>query len=260
MRKHWDGLWYCFSENNEMVCGSVYPACRPAYPSVFDCISTETGRQYGCTPVFLKIQTQSFKKVCKSWREQMQVRCQRIYRRALVGSYRSLTFAYFKPFLGLKCTAGPDWSKKFVEPMNFDFASKLYGSWPSSYTAGLNSKLLVISGCMNRRRGGRMHETKETNSDQRTSVQERTRQHQRKQHGALFLEQVFCGLWWRTTFADVNKIKSSECSASVYLKMWVHTLFLQDEREKNWPLTLFCFDWLVVHPQKNLIKNLKIWT
>ena len=31
----------------------------------------------------------------------------------LMGSYRSLTFAYFKPFPGLKYTAGPDWSKKF---------------------------------------------------------------------------------------------------------------------------------------------------
>ena len=39
-------------------------------------------------------------------------------------SYRSLTFAYFKPFLGLKCTAGLDWSKKFFKPMNMDFAFK----------------------------------------------------------------------------------------------------------------------------------------
>ena len=35
-------------------------------------------------------------------------------------SYRSLTFAYFKPFLGL--------NYKFVKPVNIDFASKLYGS------------------------------------------------------------------------------------------------------------------------------------
>ena len=49
-------------------------------------------------------------------------------RSGLMGSYRSLTFVYFKPFLGLKYTAGPDWSKKFVKPMNIDFASKLYGS------------------------------------------------------------------------------------------------------------------------------------
>ena len=34
-------------------------------------------------------------------------------------------------------------------------------------------------------------------------------------HGALFLENVFCGPRSRTTFEDVNKIKSSECSACV---------------------------------------------
>ena len=49
-------------------------------------------------------------------------------RRALMGSYCSLTFAYFKPFQGLKYMAGPDGSKQFVIPMNIDFASKLYGS------------------------------------------------------------------------------------------------------------------------------------
>ena len=49
-------------------------------------------------------------------------------RRPLMGSYLSLTFAYFKPFPVLKYTIGPDWSKKFVKPMNIDFAWKLYGS------------------------------------------------------------------------------------------------------------------------------------
>ena len=44
--------------------------------------------------------------------------------RALMGSYRSLAYAYFKPFPGLKYTAGPDWSKKFVKPINIDVASK----------------------------------------------------------------------------------------------------------------------------------------
>ena len=33
--------------------------------------------------------------------------------------------------------------------------------------------------------------------------------------GALFLEKAFCDLGSRTTFVDVNKIKLSECSASV---------------------------------------------
>ena len=49
-------------------------------------------------------------------------------RRALIGGYHSLIFAYFNPFAGLKYTAGPDWSKKFVKPINIDFASKLYRS------------------------------------------------------------------------------------------------------------------------------------
>ena len=61
-----------------------------------------------------------------------------------MGSYRSLTFVYFKPFLGLKYMASPDWSKKFVRPMNIDFASKLYASWPSSDMVGLK---LLISDC-----------------------------------------------------------------------------------------------------------------
>ena len=47
--------------------------------------------------------------------------------RALSGSFRSLTFADFKSFTGLKYTAGPDWSKQCVKPVNIDFASKLYG-------------------------------------------------------------------------------------------------------------------------------------
>ena len=55
------------------------------------------------------------------------IACEADYR-VLMASYRSLTFAYFKPFPGLKYMGGPDWSKKFVRPMNIDFASKLYGS------------------------------------------------------------------------------------------------------------------------------------
>ena len=45
-----------------------------------------------------------------------------------MGSCRSLTFVYFNPFPRMKYTAGPDWSKKFIEPMNIDFALKLYRS------------------------------------------------------------------------------------------------------------------------------------
>ena len=45
-------------------------------------------------------------------------------RRALMVSNRSLTVA----FAGLKYMAGPDWSKKFVKPVNINFASKCYVS------------------------------------------------------------------------------------------------------------------------------------
>ena len=48
--------------------------------------------------------------------------------RALMGSYRSLTFGYFRPLPELKYSAGPDWSKKFVKPMNINIASELYRS------------------------------------------------------------------------------------------------------------------------------------
>ena len=34
--------------------------------------------------------------------------------RALMWSYRSVTFAYFKPYPWLKYTAGPDWSKTLL--------------------------------------------------------------------------------------------------------------------------------------------------
>ena len=42
-----------------------------------------------------------------------------------MASYHSLTFVYFKPFPELKYTASPDWSKKFVEPMNIGFTSNI---------------------------------------------------------------------------------------------------------------------------------------
>ena len=101
---------------------------RPACPSVFAHISMEINQQYGSTPVFLKIQTQSFQKVRKWLHERCEFIATKADRRALMGSYRSLTFVYFKPFPGLKYAAGPDWSKKFVKPLNIDFASKLYRS------------------------------------------------------------------------------------------------------------------------------------
>ena len=47
-------------------------------------------------------------------------------------SYLLLIFAYFKPFVGLKYTAGPDWSKKLFKPINLDFEFKALQkqAWP----------------------------------------------------------------------------------------------------------------------------------
>ena len=118
------------TEDSAQMAGADPPTCpylpvlvRKSAGSVE--VSTEIGRQCGSMLVFLKIQTQSFQKVRKS-------RCETVAnetdRRVLMGSYGSLIFVYSKPFPGLKYTAGPDWSNKFVKPMNIDFASKLYGS------------------------------------------------------------------------------------------------------------------------------------
>ena len=83
--------------------------------------------RYGCTPIFFKIRT-----VSRKYRNWDVNKCKFVASKAdhrpLMGSYRSLTFAYFKPFLGLKYMAGPYWSRKVVIPMNIDFASKLYGN------------------------------------------------------------------------------------------------------------------------------------
>ena len=64
-----------------------------------------------------------------------------------------------------------------------------------------------------------MHRTKETNSDQTSTVQERTCRHQGKQHTPCI---VFGESVLRSSiendfrrFTDVNKIKSSECRTFV---------------------------------------------
>ena len=60
-----------------------------------------------------------------------------------------------------------------------------------------------------------MKPRKQTLTRQQTFKKGRVGISERSTHGALFLEKVFCGLRSGTTFADVNKIKFSECSASV---------------------------------------------
>ena len=188
---------------------------RPAYPSIFAWISTEISRKYGCTPVFLKICTQVSRKYGNHDVNKCKVVASEADPRALMVRHCSLTFAYFKSFPGLKYMAGPDWSRKFVKPMNIDFASKLYGSWPSPNMADLNPKLLVISDwtkLMKRRKnaqnqGNKLWPVKNRSRKDASAKAAHTVQ--------LFLEKVFCGLWSRTIFTEVNKIKSSDCSVSV---------------------------------------------
>ena len=59
-----------------------------------------------------------------------------------------------------------------------------------------------------------MQETKETSSDQTSTVQEMTCRHQRKQHTRLLLRK-FCRVFYpERLLADINKIKASECLLS----------------------------------------------
>ena len=128
---------------------------------------------------------------------------------------------------------------------------------------GLNS-LSVTRGCTTRRRG-RMQEN-ELQSDNNRSRNEIL-------VSAEAAHTVRC--FWRkySTVFDKNNLSRCQqnkgvlsvivcqfCSASVWLKMWVHTLFLQGELQKKCPLSFFGFGWLEVHRQKNLVKNLKIQT
>ena len=77
------------SGNSEVVVGCIH---RPACPSGFARISTEIGWQYGSTHISQNTDTASRK--CGN-REFVASEADHS---ALMGSYRSLTFAYFKPF------------------------------------------------------------------------------------------------------------------------------------------------------------------
>ena len=94
--------------------------------------------------------------------------------------------------------------------MNIDFAWKLYAIFQYGGFEAVSDKWL--------------HETDdEEDESAKPRKQTLTRQQTFKKgrigisstHGALFLEKMVCGFQSRTTFTDVNKIKLSECSASV---------------------------------------------
>ena len=88
---------------------------RPAYPSVFGCICMEIGWQYESRHIFFKIWTEFPESMeIATWKNVM------IMERRW--SYRSLRFACLKPFAGLKYTAIPAWSKKFLKQININLA------------------------------------------------------------------------------------------------------------------------------------------
>ena len=89
-----------------------------------------------------------------------------------------MTFAYFRLFLRLKCTAGPDWPRKFIKPMNINFAYKAlqklvifrYGGFEVTVSDKWLHKMKEEEEC------------KKTSSDQSTAVQEMACPHQQKLH------------------------------------------------------------------------------
>ena len=115
-------------------------------------------------------------------------------------NYRWLTFAYFRPFLGLKYRAGPDGSKKFFKPMNIDCAFEALWKLATFRYGGFEFKA-----------GGNKwwHETDEEEEEcKKPRKQAPIRQLFKKgcvgisesnTYGALLLEKVFCDLWSRMT-------------------------------------------------------------
>ena len=105
----------------------MYDSRLPIHPYL-PVLVWKLARSMEVRPYFSKYRHYSFQKVRKSRRERCEFVASEADGSVLMGSYHSLTFAYFKPYLGLKYMTGPDWSKKFVKPVNIDFASKLYRS------------------------------------------------------------------------------------------------------------------------------------
>ena len=118
-----------FFPSVEMICACFQPdqyLFRPAYQSIL------VRKLAGSMDVRVYF-SKCGHRVSRKYRNRDVNKCKFVVSKAdhgaLMGSYCSSTFTiYFKPFLGLKYMAGPDWSKKFVKQMNIDFASKLSGS------------------------------------------------------------------------------------------------------------------------------------
>ena len=195
------GTW-----RNTKVC---YP-CRPAYPSVFDHICMEIGRQYWCMCVFLKIWTESFQKVWNCYVNIYEFVSSEVNHWALM----ELSFIDIWTFPGL-LYAGWSWIVKilFFKPVNSDFAFETSQQWAIFRHGGFEFKAAGDKW---------LHKTdKEEEKCRKPRKLALTRQQPFKKgrvgisksstQGALLLEKMYYSLWSRTTLADVNKIKASEC-------------------------------------------------
>ena len=170
---------------------------------MYSCISQNTGKEFPEGPEIAM------------W---TRVHCQQSWSLGVDGVIVRwhLHISKFKPFPGLKCMAGPDWSKKLLNQWTLILHSKLYGSQPSSDMAGLNSKLSVISGCTKptKRRKNARNQGNKLRPDHNCSRKDASA-------SAKAAHTVHC--FWRKCsvvfdrerLADVNKIKLSECSAFV---------------------------------------------
>ena len=190
----------------------LFHICRPAYLSVCDRISTEIGWQYGCTLAFLKIRTQSFQKVWKS----RQFVASEVDHWVLM----ELSFVGICIFQAISQAEIYGWSwlvKEVFKQTNIDFAFEALRKLTIFWYGGFEFEPVGDKW---------LHETDEEEEEiMKPRKQTLTRQQPFKKrrvsisesstHVTLLLEKVFCGLRSRTTFADVNKIKSSEYSASV---------------------------------------------
>ena len=164
----------------------------------------------------------------------------------------------------LKCAPGPDWSKKCLYKWTSSLHSKLFTevSHLQIWWVWIHCQWQLAAQNQTR---GKMPETKETSSDQTTTVPERTCQHKQKLRTQCiaFGESVLQSLT-RTTWADVNKIKAAECHSVPFLQcvciienVSSRTLFTR------WMTKKVSFDtflfWLIGGAStKNLVKNLKV--
>ena len=164
-----------------------------------------------CTCVFLKIRTKCFQKVLKSRceRKRMRVCCQRS-RSLSLGGVSYIDICIFQAISGAEVYSQSWLVKRFL---NVEFAFESLWKLAVFRYGGFEFEA-VGDKCL--------HETdkeeeeckkprKHAPTNQQPFKQGHVGVSKRSTHGALHLEKVFCGLWSRTTYADVNKIKASEC-------------------------------------------------